>query len=496
MLYAVILAGGGGARLWPRSRAQYPKQFLPLIGEHTLLQQTILRLAGTVLPQCLWIVTSKEQQHLVNRQLSGLPSLPIGTVHVLAEPVGRNTAAAIGLAAVYLRRLDPEAIMVVLPADHWIERQSTFVALLQSAVGLAEQDMLVTLGIVPHHAEIGYGYIKRGEPFLPTRGCQQEGEVHRVERFVEKPSLQTAQEYVSTGHYYWNAGIFVWRATTILEELAACLPALSAGLVEVARSLDNGNIEETLEKVYRGLGSVSIDYGVLEKSERLVVIPADIGWSDLGEWTAVHRLLPQDKRGNTFSAHVLDIDSENSFVYSSRRPIATIGLKNIVVVDTEDALLVCAKERTQEVKTVVQRLQIQGSEVVDFPHTALRPWGTYTVLEEGIGFKVKRIVVNPGASLSLQLHHHRSERWVVVRGIAQVSNGEKEFFLPAHHTTYIPVETKHRLVNPGPEPLEIIEVQRGSYLGEDDIVRFADLYGRVSSTFNSTETSEEKALHE
>ena len=477
MLHAVILAGGGGTRLWPLSRTQFPKQFLSLLGEQTLLQQTVLRLGTTVSPQCVWIVTGKDQQFMVQTQLAALPGMRAGTAHVLTEPVGRNTAAAIGLAAIHIQRSDPAAVMIVLPADHWIERHSAFVSLLQEAAALAERDCLVTLGIIPDRPETGYGYIKRGSTLT-----QQPGQTtaYQVERFVEKPSLPVAQEYVASGMYYWNAGIFLWRATTILQAIATYMPALHAGLIEIAQSLEQENADTTLATIYQRLESVSIDYGVLEKSSRLVVVPADIGWSDLGEWTAIHRLSPQDERGNTLTGNIVNLENDNSFVYSSRRPVAAIGLKNMVVVDTEDALLVCAQDRVQEVKTVVQRLQAQGAEVADTPHTVQRPWGTYTVLEEGTNFKVKRIVVAPGASLSLQMHHHRSEHWVVVRGVAQIVNGERELLLQANQSTYIPQETKHRLANPGTEPLEIIEVQTGPYLGEDDIVRFADIYGRTS----------------
>ena len=479
MLHAVILAGGGGTRLWPLSRTQYPKQFLPLLGEYTLLQRTILRLDATVPPQRLWVVTGNEQTHLVHTQLAALPGLGESTALVLTEPVGRNTAAAIGLAAVHILRCDPEATMAVLPADHWIDRPRTFLTLLQGAIGLAEREKLVTFGIVPDHAATGYGYIQRGNPFFVSQEHQADSEVYGVERFVEKPDLPTAQAYVSSGNYYWNAGIFLWRASTILEEIAAYLPALYEGLTKIADSLDTNEAKETLAAVYQQLEAVSIDYGVLEQSARLLVVPADIGWSDLGEWTAIHRLSPQDEQGNTLSVNVLDRGSKNSFIHSSRRPIVTIGLKDLVVVDTEDALLVCSQDRIQEVKTVVQQLQTEGAEVANSPHTAQRPWGTYTVLEEGPGFKVKRVVVRPGASLSLQLHHYRSEHWVVVRGVASVINGEQAFLLSANQSTYIPLGTKHRLGNSGTELLEIIEVQTGSYLGEDDIVRFADLYNRV-----------------
>ena len=476
MLHAVILAGGGGTRLWPLSRTQYPKQFLALLGEYSLLQQTVLRLGQMVPPAQTWIVTGKEQQFMVESQVAALPGMGNSTVHILAEPNGRNTAAAIGLAAVALERVDPQAIMAVLPADHWIERKEAFVSLLQSARPLAEQGMLVTLGIIPDRPETGYGYIHRGQRFQQKLdGC----EVYRVEQFVEKPSPTVAQNYVTSGTYYWNAGIFLWRAATILQEIATHMPALYAGLMEIAKAFESDTLE-TIAAVYEHLESISIDYGVLEKSSNIAVVPADIGWSDLGEWTTIHRLSPHDERGNTLSGNVLNVKNENTFIFGNHRPIAAIGLKDMIVVDTADALLVCAQERAQEVKTVVQLLQRKAAEVTHTPRTVRRPWGTYTVLEEGPGFKVKRILVEPGASLSLQLHHHRSEHWVVVRGIAQVTNGDQEFTLVGNQSTYIPQETRHRLANPGTGPLEIIEVQTGSYLGEDDIVRFADRYGRIA----------------
>jgi mannose-1-phosphate guanylyltransferase/mannose-6-phosphate isomerase len=418
---------------------------------------------------------------MVRSQLTALPDFRDCPAQVLTEPLGRNTAAAIGLAAIHLQRIDPEAVMAVLPADHWIERQSVFVALLQQASRLADKELLVTLGVVPSHPETGYGYIRRGEHLSSHSISQPDHQAYRVERFVEKPTLPTAQEYVASGMYYWNAGIFLWRAATILQEIATYMPILHEELQEIARSLGSDHAQKTLEAVYPRLESISIDYGVLEKSSRIIVVPADIGWSDLGEWTSIHRLSSRDERGNTLTGNVLDIESTNSFVYGNRRPIATIGLKDVVVVDAEDALLVCASDRAQEVKSIVQQLQTRGAEVAHTPHTVQRPWGTYTVLEEGPRFKVKRIVVHPGASLSLQLHHHRSEHWVVVRGVASVTNGEQEFLLHENQSTYIPQNTKHRLANSGTEPLEIIEVQTGAYLGEDDIVRFADIYGRASA---------------
>lgn len=479
MLHAVILAGGNGTRLWPLSRSHYPKQFLQLLGEYTLLQQTVLRLQGLVTPERLWIVTGVDQAEVVQFQLANLLGSDSGKVHVLVEPMPKNTAAAIGLAAVHAKSQDSQATLLVLPADHWIERQSAFRAVLLEALELAEQRVLVTLGIIPDHPATGYGYIRRGTPFVSHGENFKENTIaYRVNQFVEKPDLSTAQKYLNTMEYYWNAGIFLWKAATILEEIEVYLPALAQGLREMAPSTDDDMAWQLLTLVYSGLESVSVDYGVLEKCTRLVVVPADIGWSDLGDWTTIHRLSPKDERGNTLSPTVLDIESENSFIFGNGRRIATIGLKNTVVIDTEDALLVCSAERVQEVKVITSQLQRNGEDVAARSCTVHRPWGTYLVLEEGLEFKVKKITVLPGAALSLQLHHQRSEHWVVVHGVAQIVNGDLHCQLLIGQSTYIPKGTVHRLSNPGPDSLEIIEVQTGSYLGEDDIVRFADLYQR------------------
>ncbi len=488
MLHAVILAGGSGTRLWPLSRTHYPKQFLQLLGEHTLLQQTVLRLDNLIPPERIWIVTGSDQAHIVRSQLASLLGLDEDKVHILAEPLPKNTAAAIGLAAIHAQRQDSEAMLVVLPADHWIERQNAFGSLLDGAAKLAQHGVLVTLGIVPDYPATGYGYICRGAPVVVLRESLPERLVaykvrlvaYKVRQFVEKPDLPTAREYLLSDTYYWNAGIFLWKASTILEEIALYLPLLAQGLEEIGQCLDNDTTEQTPAVVYSKLEAVSIDCGILEKSARLIVVPADIGWSDLGDWMTIHRLSPKDARGNVLSPNVLDIGSENSFVYSNRRKIATIGLKNTVVVDAEDALLICPIDRTEEVRTIAHRLRADGEEVAHVSRTVHRPWGTYTVLEEGAGFKVKRLVVHPGAALSLQLHRYRSEHWVVVSGVAQVTNGDLECQLHVEQSTYVPQGTVHRITNPGSELLEIIEVQTGPYLGEDDIVRFADLYQRVA----------------
>ena len=479
-LHAVILAGGGGTRLWPLSRSQYPKQFLQLIGEHTLLQQTVLRCRGLFPPERTWIVTTNEQEFVVREQLCALPVLRNGVPHVLAEPNGRNTAAAIGFAAVELSRRDPSAIMAVMPADHWIQDGGAFNGLLATTSAVAQAGLLVTMGIVPYYPETGYGYIRRGERLVPLPGASDAaGEAYSVERFVEKPDRSTADEYLASGAYYWNAGIFCWQASTILGEIALHAPALSRGLEIIDSGLDSKERNTAMAAVYKSLEPLSIDYAVLEKSSRLAVVPADIGWSDLGDWTTIHRLSPRDERGNTLGCNVLDLDSEDSFVYGDRRMITTIGLKNTIVIDTADALLICSHGRAQEVKQVVQQLASRSTELVNVHRTVGRPWGRYTVLEEGPGFKVKRIFVKPGAALSLQLHYHRNEHWVVTAGVADVINGATEFRLGPNESTYIPKQTRHRVANTGNDTLEFIEVQMGSYLGEDDIVRFSDLYDRV-----------------
>jgi mannose-1-phosphate guanylyltransferase/mannose-6-phosphate isomerase len=475
MLHAVILAGGGGERLWPLSRTTYPKQFLSLLSNATFLQQTIHRIAELIPPQRMWIVTGSEHKEVIQSQLALLLGHDAQAVPVLTEPFARNTAPAIGLAAVHIQRVDPEASLLVLPADHWIERPTEFCSLIRRALQLVVYDQLVTFGIVPDRPETGYGYIKRGRPFSASpMQLQHPVDAYQVERFVEKPAKEVAERYVVSGDYYWNAGIFLWRGSVLLREISRYLPELYASLQKIESSVGLFSFAEVLEQEYARLPVVSIDTGVLEKSSRLLVVPADIEWSDLGEWNAIHRLSPQDAQGNTMSPSVVDLESRHTFVYGNQRPIVTIGLENTIVIDGEDAVLVCAQERTQDVKRAIQQLQIRKPEVVHTPRTMQRSWGTYTVLDRGVGFKVKRIVVAPGASLSLQLHHHRSEHWVVVRGIAEVTNGEHVSQLSANQSTYISAGTKHRLSNPGVEPLEIVEVQTGSYVEEDDIIRFFD----------------------
>ena len=473
-VHAVILAGGSGARLWPLSRTHYPKQFLSLLEEYSLLQRTVLRIRDLIPSEHLWVVTGQEHFSPVQSQLNEIGQ----TSRILIEPCGRNTAAAIGLAACHIQRHDPDAVMVVLPADHWIEQPQAFISSIQEAIAVAHAGFLVTLGIVPHQPDPGYGYICRGGP-LPDPSPHTTA--YTVTRFVEKPDQPTAQQYVDSGDYYWNAGIFVWRTESILQEIATHLPTLSQGLENISVAVPSETEKNIVQEVYARLDSISIDHGVLEKSDRLAVIPADMGWSDLGKWSAIHHILQlsqQDERGNVLSPNVLDRDSENSFIRSNGRTIATLGLKDMVVVDAEDALLICPQARTHEVGAIVQQLRERDNDTVHTSYTTHRPWGTYTVIAEGPHFKVKRLAVHPGGQLSLQLHKQRSEHWVVFSGIATVVRGDEEFTLTADQSTYIPQGIKHRLSNHEDIPLEIIEVQTGFYVGEDDIVRFEDHYGR------------------
>jgi mannose-1-phosphate guanylyltransferase / mannose-6-phosphate isomerase len=392
----------------------------------------------------------------------------------ILEPEAKNTAPALGLSAVHLNRIDPDGIMVVLSADHAIRNVKAFQECLAMASKAAEQDYLVTLGIKPSRPETGYGYIKAGDP------CQESGlnGISRVDRFVEKPDLKTAEGYLQSGRYFWNSGMFVWKVRTFLKEIERHMPALHQGLDEVLKSIGSGKEAETVRAVFSRLQPVSVDYGIMEKTDRAVVVPADIGWSDVGSWTALEEVTDKDASGNIISGNVIDIDSADSVIYAEKRLVATIGLRDTIVVDTPDATLVCSRDRAQDVKKVVEELKKRKAEERLTHRTVHRPWGNYTILEEAERYKIKRIVVNPGAKLSYQSHHHRSEHWVVVSGTARVTNADKVYDVHTNESTYIPISTKHRLENPGRVPLQIIEVQNGEYLGEDDIVRFDDDYKR------------------
>jgi mannose-1-phosphate guanylyltransferase/mannose-6-phosphate isomerase-like protein (cupin superfamily) len=496
-LYPVILAGGSGSRFWPLSRELYPKQLLKLIGDETMLQRTV-RCALTTAPAGnLHIVTHRRQSDAVRMQSMAVASIPPD--HFIAEPLAKNTAAAIGLAAIALNRKDPEAVMVVMPADHVILKNSEFARAVRVAGRLAKEGWLVTLGIKAAHPETGYGYIRRGRP-VPGGSSNRGPVAYQVSRFTEKPDRATAQRYVSDGRFYWNSGIFIWKASVILDAIRMLQPRLYRGLASIEAALGTGEEEKTIENVYERLDAVSIDYGVLERlpvAKRpdgpgrarhrnnlpgglagLAVLPVDMGWSDVGSWPAIGQISRADSMGNVTVGNVIDFGSRNSILYADKRLVATIGLEDMVVVDTEDATLVCHKSRAQDVRKVVEALRQRNAEEHLVHRTVWRPWGSFTVLENGDGYKIKRIVVNPKARLSLQLHHRRSEHWVVVSGTARVTCGERVYDLERNESTYIPMNTKHRLENPGATPLQIIEVQNGDYLGEDDIVRFQDDYGR------------------
>jgi len=474
-LYAVILAGGSGTRFWPLSRHLYPKQLLRIMGGETLIQQTMRRVVGCVSADQVLISTNSLQAESIRFQLAEWKDALQNSF--LLEPEGRNTAPAIALAACRVMEADPDGIMLVLPADHVIKEDSRFQASVSLATQLADDGHLVTFGVKPIRPETGYGYI---QPNRRIRlGARRSLIGHPVARFVEKPDAPTAQRYLRSGNYYWNSGMFVWRASVILDELARHQPALMRSVKALASKAKPNSVSEEFARAYKQLPSISIDHGVMERSSRAAVIPVAFTWSDVGNWSSLEEVAPLDRAGNVVSGKVVDFDSRNSVLYADQRVVATIGLSDMIVVDTADATLVCPKSRAQDVKQVVELLKKQGAPEHLEHRTVIRPWGSYTVLEEGQGYKVKRVNVNAGGRLSLQLHHQRSEHWVVTAGVARVTCGKKVYDLRVGESTAIPKETPHRLENPGHTPLHIIEVQNGPYLGEDDIVRLHDDYGRT-----------------
>ena len=487
-LHAVILAGGSGTRFWPLSRETYPKQMLQIVGEDTLLRQTIKRINGFVPPENIWIVTTEDKAQDIRFHLEPFGQL-VQKIRFTREPLGRNTAPAIGLNAIYLSQFSPESIMIVMPSDHAITDNEKFLSDLKVAIEGAKEDYLVTFGIKPSRPETGYGYIK-----VDTTSQMKLKGVLKAEGFVEKPDLETARRYVSDGGYYWNSGIFVWKTSKILSEIQTYLPELYQTLKEIEsllfppnklnkpnepNDLNEPNKPNKLFELYSHLDPVSIDYGIMERSPNVLVVPATFEWSDLGSWTALDEMIKKDEAGNIIKGNTVDIGSQNTTLFAGERLIATIGLKNMVVVDTPDATLVTPKERVQEVRKIVEELKKSGREEHLLHKKIERPWGSYTVLEKGNGYKIKRVVLKPGAKLSLQLHRRRSEHWVVVSGVAKVSRESEIYLVQNNESTFIPINTKHRLENPGEELLQIIEVQNGDYLEEDDIERFSDDYGRI-----------------
>lgn len=462
----VILSGGSGTRLWPLSREHYPKQLLALAGEQTLLQETAMRLDGLKNQAAPIVVCNEEHRFLVAEQLRQIDRIPSD---ILLEPVGRNTAPALTLAAL---ATEPDSVMLVMPADHVIRDRVAFHAAVERGYSEALAGKLVTFGIVPTQPETGYGYIRKG-PALASDGAYQVG------RFVEKPDATTARGYLDSGEYLWNSGMFMMTAGRWLEEIRRFRPDIAEACTgawrEGKRDMDFFRIGKDS---FSACPSDSIDYAVMERTDAAVVIPLDAGWSDIGAWSAIWETSPRDAQGNVVQGDVYAHDTRNALVIAKHRLVATVGLDGIIIVETPDAVLVAHKDHSQDVKEIVTRLKQQRRSEHLMHRRVYRPWGSYEGIDSGDRFQVKRLIVNPGASISLQLHHHRAEHWVVVKGTAKVTRGEEMLLLAENQSTYIPVGMKHRLENPGNIPLEIIEVQSGGYLGEDDIVRFEDRYNR------------------
>lgn len=470
MLIPVILSGGSGTRMWPLSRSAYPKQFLALTGGKTLLQQTTLRIKDMPDLAAPIVISNAEQRFIVAEQLRAINVKPSS---ILLEPVGRNTAPAVAVAALVALRMDPNAVLLVWPSDHVIFDEEKLHRYVERAAGLAQEDYLVTFGIKPESPHTGYGYIRRGKGL-------NDG-AYEVQAFVEKPDREIAEEFLADGGYYWNSGIFVLKASVYLEELAVHQPAmLEQARLAVSQAKADLDFLRLDEAAFSVCPSESIDYAVMEHTSRAAVVEAaDLGWSDVGSWSALSEVVDRDASGNTLTGDVLVEDVRDCYIRAENRMVAAIGVENLVIVETADVTLVTTKERSQDVKKIVERLNAEGRGESMFHRRVLRPWGSYEGIDEGERFQVKRIVVNPGAALSLQMHYHRAEHWIVVKGTALVINGDKEILLCENQSTYIPLGETHRLENPGKVPLELIEVQSGSYLGEDDIVRFDDQYGRI-----------------
>jgi mannose-1-phosphate guanylyltransferase/mannose-6-phosphate isomerase len=469
VIHPVILSGGTGSRLWPLSRSLFPKQLLALAGERSLIQDTALRTEGAGFAAPL-VICNTEHRFLIAEQLREAKVSPQA---IVLEPVGRNTAPAAAVAALMIAEKDPDGLLLLMPADHIVRNRTAFLEAVTRAAKCARQDHLVTFGITPDSPETGYGYIRRGAALQGLDGS------FAVERFVEKPDAATAADYVASGAYDWNSGMFLFKATLLVAELARLEPELLVqcreALAKGARDLDFFRLDQAS---FAKAKAISIDYAVMERTDKAAVVPVEMGWSDIGSWEALWATANRDASGNATKGDVLHHGSRNSYLRSEGPLVAAVGVEDMVVVATQDAVLVSHKSASQDVKRIVEQLEKSGRELHTTHRKVFRPWGSYEGIDNGENFQVKHIIVNPGAKLSLQMHHKRAEHWIVVSGTAQVTCGDKVFPLKENQSTYIPLGEKHRLENVGAEPLHLIEVQSGSYLGEDDIVRFEDTYGR------------------